>query len=324
VDRGVLTLNCRYAFSGPAPLTLAEGNRGGVGKGLLLDCISVIDTGGPFAVASYTNDEAELAKHITAIAMNGEAAVQWDNVTDKFGNGTLNRALTKTDWEGRILGYSRTYKGPLMTVWFATANNAVIDKETVRRILHIKLETSLEHPDQRTGFKHPELIKWITKHRNELLAAALTMLSAYCLNGREDMKLKPWGSYEGWSDLVRNCIVWAGMPDPGKAREELLSEDSELVVVVKNLRALLKEVEAVKEGLTAAKIVGLAQHRHNEKEHRRELRAALEESLPEFDAPSLGRLLRDHCRQNIGGYFIDRVAQSRKANRWTVRRAEEM
>ena len=30
------------------------------------------------------------------------------------------------------------------------------------------------------------------------------------------------GSYEGWSNLVREAVVWCGLPDPGETRQELV------------------------------------------------------------------------------------------------------
>jgi hypothetical protein len=68
----VLTPLARFAFEGPAPLFLVEANVRAAGKGLLLNCTSSIVTGDVFAVASYTNNEEELDKRITALAMAGE------------------------------------------------------------------------------------------------------------------------------------------------------------------------------------------------------------------------------------------------------------
>src|SRR5690606_32223409 len=95
----------------------------------------------------------------------------------------------------------------------------------------------LENPEQRVDFKHKNLLAWVAKNRSELLSAALTILAAYCRAGRPDQHLKPWGSFEGWSDLVRQAIVWIGMPDPGETREELArSSDREAAA----LRALIE------------------------------------------------------------------------------------
>ena len=41
------------------------------------------------------------------------------------------------------------------------------------------------------------------------------------------MPIKTWGSFEGWSGLVRNAIVWAGLADPGTTRGELDDVDAD-------------------------------------------------------------------------------------------------
>jgi putative DNA primase/helicase len=55
--------------------------------------------------------------------------------------------------------------------------------------------------------------------RAQLVAAGLTVLRGYSAAGRPDMRLPPWGSFEGWSKLVRGALVWAGEADPGETRE---------------------------------------------------------------------------------------------------------
>jgi hypothetical protein len=46
------------------------------------------------------------------------------------------------------------------------------------------------------------------------------------------MGLSPWGSFEGWSSLVRSAVVWIGMEDPAKTRDELArTADTELTAL---------------------------------------------------------------------------------------------
>jgi hypothetical protein len=61
----LLTPLCRYAFHGPAPLFLVDGNRAGVGKGLLADVVCLTILGRAASTATYTNDVAEMRKLIT-------------------------------------------------------------------------------------------------------------------------------------------------------------------------------------------------------------------------------------------------------------------
>ncbi|MEZ6073962.1 MAG: hypothetical protein R3C10_27700 [Pirellulales bacterium] len=114
------------------------------------------------------------------------------------------------------MGRSEIVEMPLLTTWAATGNNVVLMADTSRRVCHIRLESRLENPEEREGFRHPHLTRWVAENRPVLLAAALTVLAAYCRAGRPDQGLKTWGSFEGWSQLVRQALVWAGQPDPGK------------------------------------------------------------------------------------------------------------
>jgi hypothetical protein len=127
--------------------------------------------------------------------------------------------LTTTRWSDRILGESKRFEGDVLTVWMATGNNvAYRSVDTLRRVVPIRLESSEEHPEMRTGFKHPKLLEWVLENRGRLVTAALTMLRAYQVAGRPDVGLTGLGSFEGWSALVRATVVWCDLPDPDSAR----------------------------------------------------------------------------------------------------------
>jgi hypothetical protein len=110
-----LTPIARFAFHGPAPLFLADANIRAAGKGLLLDLCSWIAMGWKFAVMPYKHDPIEFEKCITAVAHAGERMVVLDNVAGFLGNAMLDAALTKTEWQGRILGKSQQPRVPLLT-----------------------------------------------------------------------------------------------------------------------------------------------------------------------------------------------------------------
>jgi hypothetical protein len=75
----------------------------------------------------------------------------------------------------------------------------------------------LENPEERVGFKHPELISWIRSNRKRLVASCLTILRAFFVAGAP-YDGPVWGSFEAWTRIVPAAIVWAGMPDPMLAR----------------------------------------------------------------------------------------------------------
>ena len=74
------------------------------------------------------------------------------------------------------------------------------------------VKTVEDFGSQGTWPSHPDLLAWVRRERGRLLVAALTILYAFCRAGRPvPSGLKPWGSFEGWSGLVRAALVWAGM-----------------------------------------------------------------------------------------------------------------
>jgi len=217
----LLTPLARFAFTGPSPLFLIDANIRGAGKGLLAQTIGRIVLGREMPVSSYAHDSDEMRKKLTAIAIAGDRLILFDNLEGVFGNDSLDRALTSTRWKDRILGKSEEVELPLIPAWYATGNNVQVAADTLRRIIHIRLDCLNEHPEDRSGFTHENLLAWVDKHRGKLLAAGLTIVSAHLKRGCPSKDLKPFGSFEGWSNVVREAVVWVGLPDPCLTRTKL-------------------------------------------------------------------------------------------------------
>lgn len=321
----LLTPLARFAFAGPAPLFLVDANTRGAGKGLLLDCIARIVTGERFTVATYTQDEDELRKRITALAMQGDRLVLFDNLSGKFGNATLDAALTATSWQDRVLGSNRTVVAPLHIVWFATGNNVAIGTDTARRSCHIRLETDRERPEERQDFRRPNLLAWVGEHRGRLLGAALTILRAYFVAGRPDQALPAWGSFEGWSRLVRSAVVWLEMPDPAATRL-LLQETADVAAgAMAVLLECWQRMDLGGRGLTAAEVICrlYKEPPTPEPAWHAEMRDAVETLVGKADARSLGNKLRAYRRRVFGDLFFDIGSTVKRAARWVVRHRSE-
>jgi hypothetical protein len=211
---GFLTPLVRFAFNGPTPLFLVDGNHAGTGKGLLCDTIGIPLTGRPFATTAYTHLDEEMRKRITALAMEGDPLVLLDNINGNFGGSSIDRVLTSTRWKDRVLGKTEQVEAALWAIWYGTGNNVEFVCDILRRICLIRLESKTAKPEERNDFRHPDLRGWAARNRSKLLGHALTILTAYFHAGApEDSSLKTWGSYENWSRIVRQAIVWLDLPD---------------------------------------------------------------------------------------------------------------
>jgi hypothetical protein len=321
----LLTPLARTAFDGPSPFFLIDGNIRGVGKGLLADTIAIISTGRDFARATYTDDRDEMQKVITAIALEGERLVLFDNLVGAFGNPTLDNALTAVEWQNRLLGTNNRPRLPLLASWYGTGNNIMLLADSGRRVCPIRLESHDEHPENKPAadYRHPNLLAWVREHRTRLLMAALTILSAYCRAGRPDQGLESWGSFEGWSALVRNAIVWVDLPDPALTREEFVAHSDRDVESLRGLLAGWQEIDPEGAGRTAGQVIDILKDKKRLDEFcvlREVLADLFDLSQGKLPSPQkLGYLLRRYRGRNVGGVCFDSRPAHGGRVAWRVR-----
>lgn len=236
----LLTPFARFAFRGPSPLGVIDGSVAGVGKGKLVQVISMLVDGCQVSPTPQPEEPEEERKLITSIAITGRRLVMIDNVTRQVGSGPLEALLTSTRWSDRVLGSSKTFDGDVLTQWFVTGNNVGFrKKDTIRRCVHVRVEAKTATPEERTTFHHSPLLDWVQAERPRLVRAALTVLRAHALADWYNPCASQWGSFEGWSDRVRAALVWLGCDDPADTRLDLNAtadtEGTALVVLLEKL-----------------------------------------------------------------------------------------
>jgi len=286
---------------------LIDANVRGAGKGLLGDVVALTVTGRRFSTMSYTSDREELRKKITTLAVEGERMVMLDNLAGAVGNDVLDAALTSDRWKDRLLGGNKVYDGPLHLTWFATGNNVAMEADTGRRICHIRMESPEERPELKSGFRHADLRAHIRKNRCRLLSAALTMLKGWHAAGKPNHGLPSWGSYEGWSGVVREAVVFAGLSDPGETRLAMQSSSDRDAETMIALIGCLERFDTDRRGVTSAEVIDEIKRKDSkDKTLQSELKGAVEDLCGRLDGRALGYKLRHFARRNFGGRMIDR------------------
>lgn len=318
---GLLTVLARRAFTGPAPLFLIDANVRGSGKSLLTDLIANITTGRDMPRLSNPGDDDEARKRITALAMAGDPLVLIDNIATTLGSASLDAALTSTTWKDRKLGGNEMFEGSLRAVWFATGNNAVLLADTSRRVCHVRIESPLEAPEERDGFRIPNLLQHVRENRLELLTAGLTILRAYVVAGRPDKNLKPWGSFEGWSRLVRNCVVWLGLQDPGGTRRQLAEASDRDAAALRALFEGWNEIDPDGEGLTSSGLVKLLKDNDSKYDAVRGALQELCDTPKELTGRKVGNQLRRFKGRVIGERRLTCREGRGRQNFWRIESA---
>lgn len=220
----LFTMLRRHTITGPVPMFAVRASAPGVGKGKLVRSMSLIATGREPATCRYCDDDDEMAKQITTIVMQGSRSVLLDEVKGMVESTSLQTLATTPTWMGRILGLSKMVNLRVSSTFFLCGNNIGFSGDMPRRVIPVDLESNVEFPEDRQGFKYPDLEDHVRKHRTELLAAALTIVRAFCLAGSPKHQLPRPGSFEAWDDQVRALVLWLGQPDPDLVRRHLREE----------------------------------------------------------------------------------------------------
>lgn len=313
----LLTPFARPTIDDCVPFGLLDKNSHRVGATKLSNAIGEIYSGRPLPHMAKTNEE-EMRKRLLALAISGDPIILLDNIEGLLDSQVLAGAITSMTVQDRRLGVTEMVPMPMRALWLVTANNLTLSNELVGRALHVRLETSLESPEHRTGFKYDPFIPHVHRERPKLASAALTVLRAYLAAGCPDQSLSAWGSFEAWSRVVRGALVWAGMPDPIGGRKELAETgDSE----TGTLERVLIEWEKLGKPMLVSDVlsemhVGAFAH------------AALKEALAELCECSPDKLttklvsmqLRKYKRKNVGGRRFDHKPKIGGGTPWFVGR----
>ena len=207
-----------------APLHGFSAPVAGSGKSKIVDIASVISTGREAGVIAMGNNPEEMEKRLVSLLLGG-AAIAVDNIEGALNSDLLCQLLTQTTVRPRILGKSEVPEVPTNVLVTATGNNLVIAGDMTRRSLLCRLDPGVERPELREFDFEP--VGRAKAERGLYVAAALTILRAFHLAGRPSTT-QPLGSFEEWSRLVRDALMWLGCADPLETMEQTRSSDPQL------------------------------------------------------------------------------------------------
>lgn len=201
----------------------------GSGKGLLSSAPTIIVHGTVASQRPWPGDETELRKGLFSSLLAGDRSILFDNVPSgiKVRSSALCAFVTSEMWNDRKLGSPDSYNLPNQLTVTCTGNNISPAGDLARRSLVIRLNANMDEASlrQRT-FKIMPLEPYLYEHRARLLRAALTVIVGHQQSGHKGPT--PLPSFEVWSELVRDALIWLGLPDPCETRSETDSEGSKL------------------------------------------------------------------------------------------------
>ena len=317
------TLPCAPAFSFDAPAAAT-------GKTLLGQCILRLCGASPDATPECRDGE-EMRKRLLAILREGKPAILFDNIRGEFGSAALEAFLTTEFYSDRVLGVSQTLSLPTNFLFLISGNNFCAKGDLYRRILTAHLDAQTDAPERRYFELRP--LDYCHAHRQDLVAAGLTLLRGFVVAGQPRMTRDPLGSFEQWDDRVRQAVLWIAqfgfieLGDPIASIEVAKEQEPDR----QKLARFLETVATVLEDDQRWCVTDLVQLADNQcatlPGSGEKISPLLYDVLEEIagqggkiNRHKLGRWIQSHANMRCAGYYLERDGTKQHRAVWRIRR----
>lgn len=193
------------------PALIINAHDSGSGKTLLAHILRVLFDGA--LRSEWPTGKEEQEKEIAAVlsATTGGVVV-YDNIRGTLNSGVLEGVLTQRHTSMRRLGKNDDRVALNNDRLFVlTGNNVSIAGDLRRRVVWSRIDPGMPHPERRTEFKiEGPLLDWVEEHRNEILAAILTLVANWVAQGRPMPRTRT-DSFASTIDVAQGVLGAAGI-----------------------------------------------------------------------------------------------------------------
>lgn len=301
--RHALDVSPAFVYTAPLP---------GTGKSLLSGMPSRIEHGTPPAMRPFPDSDDELRKSLLGSLLAGDTTLILDNVPNghRVRSPILCGFITSSVYQDRKLGASENPRLPNKCTIVASGNNITPSGDLARRCIIVRLDANSENVRGR-DFLIRDIAAHVALHRPRLLAAALTIIRAYVTAGYPNVA-RPLPSFETWSRLARDPLLWLGYADAADTQEQEADDEiAPLRMAFSSLHAWMNGKEFAARDIAKA-CDGFAENRA--------LREVIEAAGcgDASDARKVGFWLRD-CRDRVAGDLKMRTCpQQHGISRWKL------
>ena len=152
-----------------------------------------------------------------------------DNVSRKLTSDVVASGMTSTYTSGRLLGVNDCAAVLTKALQiYVTGNNEALSRDMVNRAISVRLDAQVEHPEERTGFRH-QLPSDALTDRVYFYNAALSLVQRWIDAGQPPTrtKFRPLDSFRPWMDAVAGILYQAGINGFNQNRQRFLDRADE-------------------------------------------------------------------------------------------------
>ena len=193
-----------------APMIVVRSADIGAGKTLATTALAVLAQGGLPSTQTMPNSSTELRKLLLSLLLGGTEVIHLDNSDGILSSPVLCAFATSPLWSDRELGSSSMRTDlPNRCLILANGCNAVTANGLARRVIPVEIAPAGRGKMLRSYEFCP--IQKMTERRDEIIGAALTLISAVPKDFRTTGSV---ATFSQWDRLVRRTIAWVSEKDP--------------------------------------------------------------------------------------------------------------
>lgn len=197
--------------SDTCPALIINAHDSGSGKTLLAGILRLLFDG-PLRSEWPTGKEEQEKELAAVLSASTGGVVVYDNIRGTLKSGVLEGVLTQRHGQMRRLGRNDE-RVPLDNdrLFVFTGNNVSIAGDLPRRVVWCSIDPGMPHPESRTKFTiEGPLLNWVADHRDEILAAILTLVAHWVALGRPTETTRT-DSFASTIDVAQGVLRAAGI-----------------------------------------------------------------------------------------------------------------
>jgi hypothetical protein len=173
---------------------------------------------------SYPTTSEEASKSMLSALISKPAVISFDDMqTDWLPFGMINRMLTSETVADRLLGASRTIQVSTNTFVMGSGNNIGPVRDMCRRVVSISLRPRTEAVATLRYAGRP--VEKVRARRGHYVSLALTIIRAWYEADCPRTDVADVATFEAWTDMCRQPLLWLGEPDPAASLIEQIRTD---------------------------------------------------------------------------------------------------
>jgi hypothetical protein len=208
----MLTPFARPFYAGHTPAAAISKSVERAGGGLLVDTLLWPALGRRLPRTSLPEKAEEIRKTLFAFARDAKEAILFDNVNGSLDQSPLAAYLTSDKLVDRVLGVSSTATAVDLPWIYVTGIAITYSSEMTARVCLTELVPPMEHPEERAGFQHADLRRFVAAERGRAIWACCTLIRAVVVAGWPRPADPPiLGDFQGWADALSSVMAFAGV-----------------------------------------------------------------------------------------------------------------